>query len=102
MLKPAKVNYALGNTLAILGVAAIVVPLGQSILASNFKYFWPFAGIGVGMCVISIPLLAKSDRQAMKAIETYNAGLSHHFYKYYSPELKAVATTNGIGLMLHF
>jgi hypothetical protein len=102
LLKPARINYSLANSLTYIGVTCIITPIGSHIINGPSKYFWPFVGIGLGATAISIPLRIKANKQAVKAVETYNAGLSQHFYKYSPLKLEAVATSNGIGLMLHF
>jgi hypothetical protein len=100
LLKPAKFNYGLANTLSYGGVLCILYPVGYRIIDGPSKYFWPFLGIGLGATAISIPLRIKANRQAIKAVETYNAGLSSNPYKRFPLELKAMATTTGIGLTL--
>jgi hypothetical protein len=102
LLKPARINYSLANSLSYVGVVCIIYPVGSHILNGPSKYFWPFFGIGLGATAISIPLRIKANKQAIKAVETYNSGLSIRSYKYFPPELKAVATSNGFGLMLNF
>jgi hypothetical protein len=102
LLKPARINYSLANTFSYIGVICIIYPVGSHIFNGPSKYFWPFVGIGLGVTAVSIPLRIKANRQAIKAVDAYNAGLSQHFNKYPPLELKAVATSNGIGLMLHF
>ena len=79
LLKPARLNYGLANTLSYAGAVCIIYPIGSLIFNGPSKYFWPFVGIGLGATAISIPIRIKANRQAIKAVETYNAGLSHHF-----------------------
>jgi hypothetical protein len=101
LLKPARVNYSLANSLAYIGVACIIYPVGFHILNGPSKYFWPFFGIGLGTTAVSIPLRIKANKQAVKAVEAYNAGLSMP-YNRFPVELRAVATYNGVGLMLTY
>jgi hypothetical protein len=102
LIKPAKVYDTLGEGLAIFGSAAVVVPIGQVILGSSTKYFWPFVGIGVGLYAISIPITVKAEKQAAKAIELYNSSLSSKVDKPDQLKLKLGPTYNGIGLTLKF
>lgn len=56
-------------------------------------------GISVGLYAIGFYLHAKSDKKAIQAINSFNAGLSHFRY---APEFKIVAKGNGLGVLVTF
>lgn len=60
---------------------------------------WTLAGVGAGLIVISIPISAKSYRQSLQAVNTYNSELAANSYK---PKLFLGTTNHGIGLQLNF
>jgi hypothetical protein len=60
---------------------------------------WAMAGAGVGLIVISIPISAKSYRQSLQAVNTYNSGLAANGCR---PKLFLGTTSHGIGLQFKF
>lgn len=103
LVRPAKRNAAVGTGLMYVGVAMIIVPLGEIIKAgSSFQYYGAFAGIGAGLVGISLPFLNKSNKQARQAIELYNSGLSSNKGNEYKPQIYFGSTRSGTGLSLQF
>lgn len=102
LIKPAKVNSAIGNSFLFLGVSMIVVPIGQIILGESSKHYLAFAGIGAGMIAVSIPFIRKADRQAKNAVEVYNSGMSRNFNEKNKPEFHFGIMGNGIGSTIKF
>lgn len=103
LIKPAKLNSAIGNSFMFVGVSMIIVPLGEMIKAGrSFKQYGVFAGIGAGIIGVSLPLLNKANKQAKKAIDLYNSGLTSNSNKMDKPEIYFGSTNNGIGLTMRF
>lgn len=98
LIKSAKRNSAVGNSLMYIGAAMIIIPLGEVIKAGSFKYYGAFAGIGAGMIGISLPFLIKANKKAERAVELYNSGLSGNIYNNDKPQIYFGSTGTGIGL----
>jgi hypothetical protein len=62
---------------------------------------WTLAGIGAGLVGVSIPFTIKANRQAKKAVDTFNGSVgSHSFIDRTVMDLRVGG--NGIGLMFSF
>ena len=60
---------------------------------------WMMVGLGGGLIAVSIPIFAKSNRTAVKAVDAYNAGLT---VRRRTPTIRAALGNSGIGLALRF
>ncbi|MCJ8166162.1 hypothetical protein MKJ04_15045 [Pontibacter sp. E15-1] len=106
LIRPAKRNAAVGNSILYMGVAMAIVPLGEVFKSGGSRRYWEvygiFAGIGVGMVGASLPFLNKANKQAEHAIDVYNAGLSGYNHKKEKPAIYLGATGTGVGLSMAF
>lgn len=102
VLKPAKVYYAMGNSLMLLGATMILVPLGKIVQGESNNLGSTFIGVGAGLMLFSIPMYRIADKQASKAITLYNDGLSGSFKEQRKSEFYLGTTGSGIGLTMKF
>lgn len=99
MIKSAKNTSTWASVVGGIGGFMIGWPLGTSL--GGGKPNWAMAGVGAGLVVVSIPISQKFNKQAKKAVETYNGGtLTSSFWN--KNELKLCMTANGFGLALEF
>ncbi|MDO1451544.1 hypothetical protein Q0590_35050 [Rhodocytophaga aerolata] len=101
LLKPAKTNYSLANSLATVGIIGIIYPLGYKLFGYDSKAFWPILGMGIGTFTISIPFRIKANKQGIKAVELYNSILGSNLYEQDLYRVKVGFTNHGIGVILH-
>ena len=99
-LKPARTNTTIATILGGAGGFLVGWQLGSAIAGGEPN--WIMAGVGAGLIGISIPITAKSNRQALEAVEIYNSSLGNSFYRTYKPQLLIGSTANGVGLSLKF
>ncbi len=100
LMKKAQSNTILATVIGGLGGALIGFPIGTAL--GGGKANWTLAGIGAGLAAISIPISAKANKNARKAVEIYNASLNTTSYHQFKPELRIVANRNGVGLAMTF
>ncbi len=100
LMKKAQSNTMLAAVTGGLGGALIGFPIGTAIAGG--KANWTLAGIGAGLAAISIPISAKANKNARKAVELYNNSLDATAYKPSKTEFSIVANNNGIGLAITF
>lgn len=91
------------NTIATIigGIGGFMVgwPIGTAVAGKDAN--WVLAGIGAGLIGVSIPFSVKANKQAKKAVATYNGGLkSSSFWN--KNELRLAVAGNKIGLTLQF
>ncbi len=95
----AKSTYSTAMVLGLFGGGLIGWPIGTAMGGGDPQ--WALAGVGVGLLVISIPVVKKFNKQADKAINTFNGGLSVN-RNLYIHELELAILGNGIGFRLKF
>lgn len=68
LIKPAKLNSAIGNSLMFVGVSMIIVPLGEMLKAGrSFEHYGAFAGVGAGLIGGSLLFLKNlTNKQRMQ------------------------------------
>lgn len=98
-IKAAKTNYSFALILGGAGGFMVGLPIGTAMGGGEPN--WTMAGIGAGLIIASIPISIKFNKQAKKAIETYNQGLRTSSH-YNNKELKIAMTSNGLGITLNF
>ena len=98
-IKSAQSTYAIATVFAGAGGFMVGWPIGTAIGGGDPN--WTLAGIGAGLIVVSIPISQKFNKQAKKAVDTYNGGSTTGLLLNKS-ELRFSMTGYGVGLMLRF
>lgn len=102
VFKKAKTKESLGGFILGLGVGGTVADLVMG-LTSDVKYPTGITYAGVGLMVISIPILSGRKKMIQESVDIYNSGindqkktLGNNF------ELNIVNNSNGVGLRINF
>mgnify|MGYP000594905934 CR=1 FL=1 len=102
LFKKAKTKESLGGFLLGLGIGGAAADLVMG-LTSDVKYPTAITYAGVGLMVVSIPILSGRKKLVQESIDIYNAGqqeqkktLGDNF------ELNIVNNSNGFGIQIHF
>lgn len=99
LYKQAKSKEALGGMLLGLGATACVVDLAVG-LFSDVKYPTAITYAGLGVVVISIPILSGRAKKVEEAVKSYNDGLKNTSSS--NLDMNAVANQNGVGIQIKF
>lgn len=97
-----KIRKAKGNNTAasiISGVGGFLIGLNLGTALIGGDPNWTYSGIGAGLIVVSIPFSTKARRQALEAVDLYNADLSA---RRPGVQFYAGVTGNGIGIRMAF
>ncbi len=98
-IKSAQSTYTLGMIVGFAGGFMVGWPLGSAL--GGGKPDWTIAGIGAGLIAVSIPISRKFNRQAKKAVNSYNREFQTTSF-WSKKELKLSMKGNGLGLVLIF
>ncbi|MFT6844055.1 MAG: hypothetical protein ACJAUV_000225 [Flavobacteriales bacterium] len=98
-IKGASTNYTIATILSATGGFLVGYPIGVAM--GGGKPNWTMAAVGAGLIVVAIPISKKSNKQAIKAVKTYNTSL---FASSSKPKNEFFLTfsENGVGLKVRF
>jgi hypothetical protein len=99
LYKKAKTKEGLGGTFLGLGVTLSLVDFAIGVF-SNADYPTAMTYVGVGMVVVSIPILSGRAKKVKEAVESYNDGLKNTTSLDF--DLNAMANQNGVGIQIKF
>ncbi|MEZ4921380.1 MAG: hypothetical protein R2792_19960 [Saprospiraceae bacterium] len=100
LMKKAQANNTLASIIGFAGGSLIGWPIGTAI--GGGKPNWKLAGIGAGLVVIGIPISSGANKQALQAVQIYNASLEQAPHIEPKTELKVTANSNGVGFIMRF
>jgi hypothetical protein len=98
-MEKAKSSAGIANVLGFAGGFMIGWPLGTAM--GGGKPNWAIAGVGCGLLIVAIPISSSSNKNAMIAVDKFNAkrkGLSYRGQY----DLKLGLNPNGLALVLRF
>jgi hypothetical protein len=100
LIKKAKSNNIISNTLTMAGGALIGISIGQSTTERNPN--WTLAYIGGGIVAIGIPFTLGTFNKANEGVDKYNLSLKSASTFEFKPEFKIIANGKGVGLSMNF
>ncbi|HNP34140.1 MAG TPA: hypothetical protein PKN96_12675 [Flavobacterium sp.] len=101
LYREAKSKESLGGLLLGLGITACAVDLAVG-LFSDVKYPTAITYAGLGVVVVSIPILSGRRAKMEAAIKSYNDGLKSTTSIETNFDMNAVANQNGVGIQIKF
>ncbi|ADR20950.1 hypothetical protein MATR_14240 [Marivirga tractuosa] len=99
-IKKAKTNNTLATIVGYTGGFLIGWPVGTALAGGDPN--WGLAGIGAGVLVLAIPFTSSYSKNVERAIGIYNSSLKSSAYLKRKPELKLIASGNGLGIRMVF
>ncbi|MCU0378749.1 MAG: hypothetical protein MUC78_10875 [Bacteroidales bacterium] len=97
-LKPAKINYHLGNVFAFSGASLICWSLIGATVYGDPN--WTLIGVGAGLCAVSVPFSIGYTRYMKNAIMIFNGGLEFSYEK--NIYVTFTLAYNGVGVQIYF
>lgn len=97
--KQAKTKETLGGALLGLGTAMTVVDVAIGTF-SDVKYPTALTYVGVGMAIVSIPILTGRAKRVKDAIDSYNESLKQTGSSDFN--INMVSNQNGVGIQIKF
>jgi hypothetical protein len=96
VMKKARINTGIANTLGFVGGGMVGWQLGQAVAGGTPN--WVLAGVGAGIIIVAIPISIQAKNQTIEAIELYNNGLPQTEVN--KLKLDLLMGFNGVGLKL--
>lgn len=100
LIKKARANNATASVIGFVGGGLIGWPIGTALAGGESN--WNLAAYGAGLVVVTIAISTRSNRQAKKAVELYNASLETSSLYEFKPQFSFIANGNGLGFSMSF
>jgi uncharacterized membrane protein YebE (DUF533 family) len=100
LIKRARSQRTISNTMAFLGGGLIGIPLGQQ--SADRDPTWELAYIGGAIAVVSFHLSFRAFNNVNKGVDTYNMAIAPSTSYRFQPEMFVINNQNGFGLSVRF
>lgn len=84
------------------GTGGFIVGYSLGMHISGKEPNWNLAGVGAGLCLLTVPFTIKYNKEVKAAVKLYNEGLETAWVKPNQKEYILSSATNGLGLLLSF
>lgn len=100
LIKRAKSQRFISNSLAFTGGFLIGIPIGQK--SNDLEPKWEFAYLGGAIALVGLHLSFRTFNNVNDGIDTYNIAVNKTAMYRFQPEFHLVGNQNGLGLAMRF